>query len=282
MSFQFSELHLGRGPVLARETSQVKQLFESLQATAGDPDTVRSEREEAQSMLDVLYTRIQNRIEELEDFYVEHDADDRALLFEKQRMALRRLLHAYSVSAEAKAREAQAARHKPPSGAAPPSGSVPAGGGGGNSGVGDNSGGGGRRGGGGGPSSSKGVEPPRMAYSTRKKHPSIGVKEDAKPIYAWEKRHGGGGGSSGGDSDGDAGGDGGESDSGAAVGLLDPFEQPEVAFEVVLTEQEFYNYTSRLREYSLSQRAKKVSAHPPVRARVSECWRLQRPPCGSE
>jgi len=220
MAFQFSELKIHRGPTLARETGQVVQLFQSLQTAAEDENKPRPEREEAQGLLEALYTRIQNRIEELEDFYVDNDADERSLLFEKQRMALRRLLHVYCVNSEAKSRKAANAasqqsvkKNNRKALALAKSQSL---------------------------SSSKDDddESVKLSYSTRKKvDKSIGTLESVKPIYSWEKKQ----------DDGD--------DSQVS---LDPFEQPMVTFDIVLTEQEFFTYTSRLREYSVKQRAKKV------------------------
>ena len=122
MAFNFSELKIGRGPTLARETGQVVQQFQSLQEAVEDEDAPRQERDEAQQMLEALYTRIQNRMEELEDFYVEHDTDQRAILFEKQRMDLRRVLHAYSPRSQARSRAeaSRAAAAKAASKAKPP------------------------------------------------------------------------------------------------------------------------------------------------------------------
>ncbi len=249
MAFNFSELKIGRGPNLTRETGQVVQLFQSLQATAEDPDAPRLEREEAQGMLEELYTRVQNRIEELEDFYVEHDADERSLLFEKQRMALRRLLHTYCVSNEVRSRaessKAAAAKattktNKAPAAAASSSSALVA-----------------QPPGHDGGSRSRASAPPKgnLTNSTRKKldrsaRPAGGADSVAgassstaiTPLYDWET----------------TGGDGGAGDSGQPP-PLDPFEQPMVTFDIVLTEQEFFLYTSRLREYSVRQRAKKVS-----------------------
>eukprot|EP00750_Incisomonas_marina_P001411 INCI11179.1.p1 GENE.INCI11179.1~~INCI11179.1.p1 ORF type:complete len:282 (+),score=63.52 INCI11179.1:298-1143(+) len=235
MNFNFSELRIGRGPTLTRETSQVVQLFQSLQATAEDPDGDRQEREEAQSMLEELYTRIQNRIEELEDFYVEHDADDRALLFEKQRMALRRLLHTYCVNNEARSRAESARAAAAKNGASQGRstaivGSKPAA-----------------------QPQRENDQSQRLTSSTRKKlnKAGIGSQRNVKPIYKWEKR------GSGSDDEDDQ--------------ALDPFEQPMVTFDVVLTEQEFFAYTSRLREYSVKQRAKKAEiAHASRRKRTAE------------
>ena len=46
---------------------------------------------------------IERRIEELEDFYLKHDAENKAILFEKQRLRLRRLLHSSDSDTPARA-----------------------------------------------------------------------------------------------------------------------------------------------------------------------------------
>ena len=45
--------------------------------------------------LSSLRTAIENRIDDLESFYVAHVDDERSVLFEKQRLKLRKLLHEY-------------------------------------------------------------------------------------------------------------------------------------------------------------------------------------------
>ena len=47
----------------------------------------------AQTELEELRYNIEDRIEQLEDFYLKHDSESKAMLFEKQRLRLRRLLH---------------------------------------------------------------------------------------------------------------------------------------------------------------------------------------------
>ena len=225
MSFNFSQLRIEKGPTLARETNRVVELFKLLQKTTEATDASKEEQEEARTMLETLYTRIQNRIEELEDFYVEHDADDRSLLFESQRMALRRLLHAYCISVESKQRQvsqSSSSQNVPPATTDSKKRSAKS----------DKPG---KR------KPVKGATPSRNAEHkpSNQKKKSSKTRRSAKPIYNWEKNS---------TSD--------EIESEAVP--LDPYEQPELDFDIVLTEQEFFAYTSRLREYSVSQRAKKV------------------------
>lgn len=59
-----------------------------------------------QEKIDDFRTAFSERIDELEEFYLQHDDDERAVLFEKQRLRLRRALQATNQAAAAILREA--------------------------------------------------------------------------------------------------------------------------------------------------------------------------------
>ena len=53
----------------------------------------KQEQMAAQTELEELRYNIEDRMEQLEDFYMKHDSENKAMLFEKQGLRLRRLLH---------------------------------------------------------------------------------------------------------------------------------------------------------------------------------------------
>lgn len=84
MDFQFLPLEIWRASSLAQETKAVVAAFERCVATGDNAG------------MNALKTAILQRIEDLELFYVQNVDDDRSVLFEKQRLKLRKLLADYS------------------------------------------------------------------------------------------------------------------------------------------------------------------------------------------
>jgi hypothetical protein len=89
---------ISRGPSLPKETDRCIYFYESLKAEAAQARTQEMAMQ-LNAKLDTLRSMIENRIEQLEDFYLQHDSEPKAILFEKQRLRLRRLLHAERASA---------------------------------------------------------------------------------------------------------------------------------------------------------------------------------------
>lgn len=83
MDFTFLPLEIWRASSLAQETKAVVAAFDRAVAT-GDAAGLAS-----------LKSSILRRIEDLEQFYVQNVDDDRSVLFEKQRLKLRKLLADY-------------------------------------------------------------------------------------------------------------------------------------------------------------------------------------------
>lgn len=83
---EWMPLELWRAASLAQETKTVEAMFERF-GRAGD-----------ESAVDALRRSIEARIDALETFYIDHDDDERAVLFEKQQLKLRKLLHDYDNS----------------------------------------------------------------------------------------------------------------------------------------------------------------------------------------
>eukprot|EP00941_MAST-03F_sp_MAST-3F-sp1_P006096 g6096.t1 len=90
--FKWSTLDISKGPSLPREAERVVKLQQSLISKL-NLATTNAEKEVMLDALDALRTSIEHRVEELEDFYIQHDSDERSILFMKQRLKLRRLLH---------------------------------------------------------------------------------------------------------------------------------------------------------------------------------------------
>ena len=81
MSIQWATLELRKASNLRREVDEAcKQFNEAVEN--GDSALVKE-----------LRRAFAERIDQLEDFYLKHDDDERAVLFEKQRLRLRRVLH---------------------------------------------------------------------------------------------------------------------------------------------------------------------------------------------
>lgn len=78
---EWQPLELWRASQLAAETSRAEHRFKQIQ------------KEGDQSKLQELRQSVQARIDELESFYVANVDDERAVLFERQRFKLRKLLH---------------------------------------------------------------------------------------------------------------------------------------------------------------------------------------------
>ena len=82
MPISWAPLELRKASNLRREVDEAcKQFNEAVES--GDTVQVKE-----------LRRAFAERIDELEDFYLKHDDDERAVLFEKQRLRLRRVLHA--------------------------------------------------------------------------------------------------------------------------------------------------------------------------------------------
>ena len=84
---------ISRGPAMPKETDRVIAEFMDRRRRASDRTLSREEQRIAMEDFEDLREDIESRIEELEDFYLKHDAENKAILFEKQRLRLRRLLH---------------------------------------------------------------------------------------------------------------------------------------------------------------------------------------------
>lgn len=82
---------ISRGPILPKETDRCIVEYETLRDRLDNDETA-----EALDAYKAFRSMIERRIEDLEDFYLKHDADNKAILFEKQRLRLRRLLHSDS------------------------------------------------------------------------------------------------------------------------------------------------------------------------------------------
>lgn len=80
-----------RGPSLYKETDMCILAFERLK-TSHDRAASPEDQAGFRGALNILRASIESRIEQLEDFYLQHDTDGKAILFEKQRLKLRRLL----------------------------------------------------------------------------------------------------------------------------------------------------------------------------------------------
>ena len=78
---------------MPKETDRVIAEFVDRRRRAADRSLSREEQRMAMEDFEDLREDIERRIEELEDFYLKHDAENKAILFEKQRLRLRRLLH---------------------------------------------------------------------------------------------------------------------------------------------------------------------------------------------
>lgn len=85
---------ISRGPSLPKETDRCNRAYNALKQKA--TTTQGPDRAKYMHQLDELRMSIETRIEQLEDFYLQHDSDHKAILFEKQRLMLRRLLHSDS------------------------------------------------------------------------------------------------------------------------------------------------------------------------------------------
>ena len=84
---------ISRGPAMPKETDRVIAEFTDRRRRASDRSLSREQQRIAMEEFEDLREDIERRIEELEDFYLKHDAENKAILFEKQRLRLRRLLH---------------------------------------------------------------------------------------------------------------------------------------------------------------------------------------------
>ena len=84
---------ISRGPAMPRETDRVIAEFVDRRRRAADRSLSREEQRIAMEDFEDLREDIERRTEELEDFYLKHNAENKAILFEKQRLRLRRLLH---------------------------------------------------------------------------------------------------------------------------------------------------------------------------------------------
>jgi hypothetical protein len=78
---QWQPLELWRAASLAQETKEVEALFDRA-LDSGD-----------EALVSALKASIEQRIDELESFYIDNSDDAKAVLFEKQRVKLRKLLH---------------------------------------------------------------------------------------------------------------------------------------------------------------------------------------------
>jgi hypothetical protein len=238
-AFRWSLLDITRGPGLPREADKVVRMHKSLLGRF-ERATTREDKENLLDALEALRASIENRIEELEEFYLQHDHDERAILFEKQRLKLRRLLHSDSIKSKLpKAASAPAYSPKPPQPPSTPAEKTPK-----------------RRV----RSSQKKKSSsksnnavviksyerePRLCYSTNKSRKAqfqkelnlsrAKMKSRVEPIYSWEK-----------------GNEGGRAAQHAKVQLFGPVE-----FQLVLTEQEFYKFCSKRRERAALLRHKK-------------------------
>jgi len=83
---------ISRGPSLPKETDRCIVAYDAARTRLRNAKS-RKEADTAQADLEDLRYNIENRIEQLEDFYLKHDSESKAMLFEKQRLRLRRLLH---------------------------------------------------------------------------------------------------------------------------------------------------------------------------------------------
>lgn len=107
-------LELWRASSLAQETRTCEAAYERLR-NSGDT-----------SSLAELRTSIERRIDDLEAFYVDNVDDERAVLFEKQRLKLRKLLHEYGSPSHHRPRPAAASSTAATSHQTPPPAARPA------------------------------------------------------------------------------------------------------------------------------------------------------------
>lgn len=262
-AFKWSMLDITRGPSLPREADKVVKLHKSLLAKF-ERSTTREEKEVLLDALDALRTSIEQRVEQLEQFYLEHDTDERAILFEKQRLKLRRLLH--SDSADSKNARANAAlppsksRRPPVPPQSTPSKTPPRQQQRGQRGQ-QGQGGRERRKKRGGSAADRNAgksyeREPKLAYSTNKspkdrfdaelKTAQAKMKSRVEPIYPWEKADG--------------------AEAKQKIQLYGPVE-----FQLRLTEQEFFKFCSKRRERAAFLRHKKRN----VKFGQKECKFLQ-------
>jgi len=257
-AFRWIPLDITRGPSLPREADKVVRMHKSLLAKF-ERATSREDKENLLDALEALRASIENRIEELEEFYLQHDSDERAILFEKQRLKLRRLLHSDSVKSKASIANNSPAparsAGKPP---LPPAPETP-----------KKTGSAQKKRSGHKKKKSSNKSPsmagksyerePRLCYSTNKS-PKVRfqellmesrakMKSRVEPIYSWEKNHVGE-----------------KAAHQAKVQLFGPVE-----FQLRLTEREFYKFCSKRREQAALLRHKKRN----VKFTKKECEFLQ-------
>jgi hypothetical protein len=219
MALEFLTLDITRGPQLPKEADKIVRLFAATQKRY-ETATTKAEKSALEDAMEAMRTSVEQRVEELEDFYIEHDNDERAILFEKQRLRLRRLLHDEKYLRKSHFQkppppkpEAAQPKKEPPVRWKPPN-----------------------------PKPQKKKKnkklpksyerEPLLAYSTNKspkarfqkqlRAEQAKMKSRVEPIYDWEKPDGG---------------------KKQPVKLMGPLE-----FELRMTQQEFFKFTSKRRE----------------------------------
>lgn len=246
-AFQWGALDISKGPSLPREADKVVQLYRRL-AEKYRAATHRQDKENILDALDALRSSIELRIEELEEFYLAHDSDERSILFEKQRLKLRRLLHSDNVTPNSRPPPPPAARPTvpipaptPPRPAARPQKKKS--------------------------KSKRGksyVRDPQLAYSTNKspkkafqatlKKSRAVMKSRVQPIYHWEKKV--------------------QEGEGQALPDDEDVTIPgPVNFQLRLTDKEFFKFTSMRRGAQAEKRhkARNMAKQPPKESMYLQC-----------